>query len=239
MAIKVKLYNKKAEEVGDVNLSDKVFGVKLNETLVHQAAVTQMANMRQVLAHTKTRGEVRGGGRKPWRQKGTGRARAGSSRSPIWIGGGVTFGPTKDRNFHRNINKKMSQKAILMVLSDKAQNNNLIAIEDLLVDEYKTKPINEILKNLSGRSDRAAVKPEEKKAGAAKTKKAGAVAKRGKRSFLIVNEKKEEKLKYSTRNLSGVKLINLDNINIVDLLAYRDLVLTKAAIKKLEEKYSK
>lgn len=235
MAIKVKLYNQKAEEVGDLSLADKVFGVKLNETLVHQAMVTQMANMRQVLAHTKTRAEVRGGGRKPWRQKGTGRARAGSSRSPIWIGGGIIFGPTKDRNFHKNINKKMSQKAILMVLSDKAQNNNLIAMESLLIDEYKTKPINEILKNLAGRNNQEAPKTAEKKTGAAKT---GTGTKRGKRSFLVINEKKEEKLKYSIRNLSGVKLINLDNINIVDLLTYRDLVLTKGAIKKLEEKYS-
>ncbi|MCK4554466.1 50S ribosomal protein L4, partial [Candidatus Parcubacteria bacterium] len=118
MSISVKIYNQKAEAVGDIKLSDKVFGVKANEPLVHQAMVAQMSNERQVLAHTKDRSEVRGGGRKPWKQKGTGRARAGSIRSPIWKGGGVTFGPRKDRNFSKNINKKMKQNAMLMVLSD-------------------------------------------------------------------------------------------------------------------------
>ncbi|MCK5358043.1 MAG: 50S ribosomal protein L4, partial [Elusimicrobiales bacterium] len=98
MSIKVNVYNQKAEAVGDIKLSDKVFGLKTNEALVHQAMVTQMANERQNLAHTKDRSEVRGGGRKPWAQKGTGRARAGSNRSPIWMGGGVTFGPRSERN---------------------------------------------------------------------------------------------------------------------------------------------
>ena len=106
MSVKVKLYNQKAEAIGEEKLSDKIFNIELNEALVHQAAVTQMSNERQVLAHTKTRGEVRGGGRKPWRQKGTGRARAGSNRSPIWIGGGVTFGPSNERNFKRKLTRK-------------------------------------------------------------------------------------------------------------------------------------
>ena len=108
--LKAEIYNQKGEKVGDLKLSDKIFDVKVNESLVHQAAVTQMGNERQVLAHTKQRAEVRGGGKKPWKQKGTGRARAGSTRSPIWIGGGVTFGPTKNRNFSKNINKKRSEE---------------------------------------------------------------------------------------------------------------------------------
>lgn len=101
MSIEVKIYNQKAEAVGEMKLAEKIFGVKENTALVHQVAVAQMGNERQVLAHTKGRAEVRGGGKKPWKQKGTGRARAGSSRSPIWIGGGITFGPTKDRNFKK------------------------------------------------------------------------------------------------------------------------------------------
>ena len=103
MSIKIKVYNQKVEEAGEMKLSDKIFNVEANNALLHQAMVAQMSNERQVLAHTKSRSEVRGGGKKPWKQKGTGRARAGSSRSPIWIGGGVTFGPTKERNFSKNI----------------------------------------------------------------------------------------------------------------------------------------
>src|SRR3989339_389516 len=131
MSIEVKIYNQKAEETGNLTLKDKVFGVKLNETLVHQAAVTQAANNRQVLAHTKTRAEVRGGGKKPWKQKGTGRARAGSSRSPIWIGGGVTFGPLKERNFKKDINKKMKQKAMFMVISDRVASEAMAILDEV------------------------------------------------------------------------------------------------------------
>jgi len=145
MSIKINVYNQAAEQVGDIKLSDKVFGIKLNEALIHQAMVTQMANERQVLAHTKDRSEVRGGGKKPWRQKGTGRARAGSSRSPIWIGGGVTFGPTKDRNFKKKINQKMKQKAILMVFSDKAVSENIAVLDKIETSEFKTKIFDGIL----------------------------------------------------------------------------------------------
>jgi large subunit ribosomal protein L4 len=212
---KAKIYNQQGEKVGEIELSDKVFGVKANEALVHQAMVAQMANERQVLAHTKDRSEVRGGGKKPWRQKGTGRARAGSSRSPIWIGGGVTFGPTKDRNFSLKINKKMKVKAILMALSDKVLNSKLLVLEKLEIPEFKTKIFNEILSNL--------IKQENKKTT--------------KQSILFINDKKDEKVKFSARNLTGVKLINLDNINIIDLLKYKDLILTADTVKKLEEKY--
>ncbi|MFA5420997.1 MAG: 50S ribosomal protein L4, partial [Patescibacteria group bacterium] len=106
MSVKINVYNQEAKVVGEVKLSDKVFALEANSDLIHQALVAQMSNERQVLAHTKTKAEVRGGGKKPWKQKGTGRARAGSSRSPIWVGGGVTFGPRKDRNFTKKINKK-------------------------------------------------------------------------------------------------------------------------------------
>jgi len=129
--MKIKVYNQTAEFVHDLEVSEKIFGVKSNPELLHQAVVTQMGNERQVLADTKDRSEVRGGGKKPWKQKGTGRARVGSSRSPIWTGGGVTFGPTSDRNFSKKINKKMKQKAIFMALSDKLAGGTLVILDEL------------------------------------------------------------------------------------------------------------
>jgi large subunit ribosomal protein L4 len=245
MPIKTNIYNQKAEVVGEMNLADKVFGVAINSDLVHQAVVTQMANNRQVLAHTKDRSEVRGGGRKPWRQKGTGRARAGSNRSPIWTGGGVTFGPRKDRNFSKKINKKMRKKAIFMVLSDKVANGNFLVLDKLEMDGYKTKVFNKIIAeaekvlNKNSKSEAVAKEREEKAKKERKNKKI-------KRSVLIINDprrdetgKKDEKVKYSGRNLTGVDIINLENINIVDLLKYKNLILTADGVKKLEETYNR
>ena len=219
MGIKLNVYNQAASKAGTVELSEKVFGLKVNKSLVHQAMVTQMGNERQVLAHTKDRSEVRGGGRKPWRQKGTGRARVGSSRSPLWIGGGVTFGPTKDRNFKKKINRKMKQQAICMVLSDRVSNDSLVILDKLDVKEYKTKTINEIFKNIESK---VLSKQNDKKA---------------KRSILIINDDKGEEFKYSVRNLAGIKNINLENINIIDLLNHQNLIVTENAVKKLEALY--
>jgi len=241
MPIKTNIYNQKAEPVGEIELADKVFGMPANKNLVHQAVVAQMANSRQVLAHTKDRSEVRGGGKKPWRQKGTGRARAGSNRSPIWKGGGVTFGPRKNRNFSKKINKKMRKKAVLMALSDKVANGNLLVIEKLDIDGYKTKVFNKMIEGVEKVLNKSP-KPE---AGVKKTEgKAEKVNKKFKRSVLIINDprrdgtgKKDEKVKYSGRNLAGVEIINLENINIVDLLKYKDLILTVESVKKLEERY--
>jgi len=216
MSLKIKVYNQSVEAVKDLELTAKIFGVKANNELLHQAVVAQMANARQVLAHTKDRSEVRGGGKKPWKQKGTGRARVGSSRSPIWIGGGVTFGPTKDRNFKKKINQKMKQKALFMALSDKLITNSLIILDNLEFNEYKTKQFNTLLTGL------------EKK-----------VLDNTRRDILIVNEAKEEKAKYSGRNLKGVKIINLENINLVDLLNYKNLLLTEAVVNILTERYNK
>jgi large subunit ribosomal protein L4 len=218
MSTKIKVYNQKAEEAGEIKLSDKIFKIEVNEALVHQAMVAQMSNERQVLAHTKSRSEVRGGGKKPWRQKGTGRARAGSSRSPIWIGGGVTFGPKNTRNFSKNINKKMKQKAIFMVLSDRLLSNKLAIIEKIDIKEYKTKDIDKTIKNF----EEKVIKEDVKK---------------NKRSVLLINDKKDDKIKYSSRNLEGLKTINTENINILDLLKYRNLVITKKTIEKLEKIY--
>jgi len=239
MSVQLKVYNQKAEAVSEMELSDKVFGLKANEALVHQAAVAQMGNERQVLAHTKDRSEVRGGGRKPWRQKGTGRARAGSNRSPIWKGGGVTFGPTKERNFKKQLNKKMKQQALCMVLSDKADSDSLVVLDKLEMNEFKTKVFDGMLTGLERKAfkikqvDSKATKQESKKTKKQENEK----ARKPKRSILIINDKKDEKVKYSGRNLAGVEMLNLDNINILDLLKYKKLILTKAGIKKLEKNY--
>ena len=212
--MKIKVYNQTAEFVHDLEISEKIFGVKSNPELLHQAVVTQMGNERQVLADTKDRSEVRGGGKKPWKQKGTGRARVGSSRSPIWTGGGVTFGPTSDRNFSKKINKKMKQKAIFMALSDKLVNGTLVILDDLKMEEFKTKKFNEVLTAIESK-----------------------VLNNERRNILIINDSKDEKVKYSARNLKGAEIINLENINIVELLKFKNLLLTEAAVKTLEERY--
>ncbi len=216
MSLKIKVYNKSAELVKEIDLAAKVFAVKANSELLHQAMIAQRANERQVLAHTKDRSEVSGGGKKPWKQKGTGRARSGSSRSPIWIGGGVTFGPTKDRNFKQKINQKMKQKAIFMALSDKVNSQVFVVLDSLQFTEYKTKDFNKLLDNL------------EKK-----------VLNTDRRDILIINEAKEEKVKFSARNLKGVKIINVENINLIDLLNYKNVLVTENIVNILEKRYIK
>jgi len=213
MSIKVKVYNQSAVLVKELELSSDVFAVKANADLLHQAVVAQQANERQVLAHTKDRSEVRGGGKKPWKQKGTGRARAGSSRSPIWVGGGVTFGPTKDRNFSKKLNKKMKQKAIMMALSDKVEQASLVVIDKLEMETFKTKQFVEMLKSF------------EKEILPAR------------RNLLLINNSKSEKVLYSGRNLKGVDIINPENINIVDLLSHRQVIMTEEGLKNLEKQY--
>ncbi|MFW5888177.1 MAG: 50S ribosomal protein L4 [Patescibacteria group bacterium] len=217
MSVNINIYNQEGGKVDQMELAETVFNVEAKMELIHQAQVTQMANERQVLAHTKTRSEVRGGGKKPWRQKGTGNARAGSIRSPIWIGGGITFGPTKFRNFTKKINKKMKRKAVFMVLTDKVKNNNLLVLDKLEITEFKTKKIKEIFNNLI-KEDNDGNK---------------------KKSILLVSGGKDEKIFYSARNLENVKVINKDNMNILDLLRYKYLITTAEAIKAIEQNYKK
>ena len=214
--MKIKVYNQKAEAVKDLEVSADIFGIKASNELLHQAVIAQQANARRVLANTLDRSEVSGGGKKPWKQKGTGRARAGSSRSPIWIGGGVTFGPTKNRNFKQKINQKMKQKAIFMALSDKVSSDAFLVLDNLEFSEYKTKQFNEILNNF------------EKK-----------VLQNDRRSVLIINDQKNDKILYSGRNLAGVKIINIENLNLLDVLNYKNLLLTEAGIKTLSDRYHK
>jgi large subunit ribosomal protein L4 len=214
MSLKIKVYNKSAEAVKDLELNAKIFAVKASNELLHQVVVSQMANARQVIADTKGRAEVSGGGKKPWKQKGTGRARAGSSRSPIWRGGGVTFGPSSERNFKKKVNQKMKQKALFMVLSDKLESGSLLILDDLKFAEYKTKDFNKMLTAL-----------EEK------------VLKDSRRDVLVVNSSKNDQTLYSGRNLKGVKIINLENINILDLLNHKYLLLSEEIIKAWEKSY--
>jgi large subunit ribosomal protein L4 len=214
--MKIKVYNQAAEAIKDLELSPKIFGVKPNHELLHQAIIAAQANMRQVLAHTKDRSEVSGGGKKPWKQKGTGRARVGSSRSPLWKGGGVTFGPTKDRNFKQKINQKMKQKALFMALSDKVAANALVILDKLVLTEYKTKKFNTLLTALEKN-----------------------VLNNQRRNILIVNDAKDEKTHNSGRNLSGVKIINLENINLLDVLNYKNLLITEPVVKTLTDRYNK
>jgi len=145
----IPLYNQEAEVIRDIQISDSVFGISMNSDLLHQIVVSQQANRRQVVAHAKDRSEVHGGGRKPWRQKGTGRARHGSIRSPIWKGGGATHGPTKKRNFSKKINRKMARKALAVALSAKIKDNQLFVLDAIKLEQPKTKIIAKIFNNIS------------------------------------------------------------------------------------------
>jgi large subunit ribosomal protein L4 len=218
--VKVKLYNDKAEEVGEEKLSSDIFGIEANPELVHQVVVAQNHNSRQVLAHTKGRAEVRGGGKKPWKQKGTGRARAGSSRSPIWIGGGVTFGPTKDRNFSVKINKKMKKKALFMCLSDRVTEDSLILMDKFEIDEVKTKKVVKVLDKLN---KKIISEKEEKNA---KTP-----------SILVVLDKDADKIVKAAKNIEKVSVIGAESLNVVDILKYKYLLTTVQAVKSIEKVY--
>jgi len=210
--LKVSVYNLEGKEVEDIKLDPQVFAVEINQALIHQAVEAQRANARQTLAHAKGRAEVRGGGRKPWRQKGTGRARHGSTRSPIWKGGGVTFGPTNERNFAKKINKQMKRKAFFMSLTDKVKESNFIVVDKLEIPEVKTKKLSQILSNL--------IKDEKK-------------------SALLVLAKKDDIVAKSARNLPKTKTILADSLNLIDVLKYKYVIIDKEGVKKLIEVYKK
>lgn len=206
----VKCYDQLGKVVSQTRLPSEVFGMKVNPDLVHQVVVSQMANRRRVIAHTKGRAEVRGGGRKPWRQKGTGRARAGSIRSPIWRGGGVTFGPTKKRVFKKKINKKMKRKALLMVLSGKVKNNLLILLDKIKIDEPKTKIMAKILEKLQVQG-----------------------------SCLIALPRMDKNLILAARNFPGLETIQAKDLNALDVLNFKYLLLPKDSVKTIEETFAK
>ena len=205
---KVDVYNMQGKKVSDVELNEAVFGIEPNENIVHSVLVNYLANQRQGTQSTKTRAEVRGGGRKPWRQKGTGRARQGSIRAPQWIKGGIALGP-KPRSYSYRINKKEKQLAIKSLLSAKVLDNELTVVDKLEVKEPKTSVMVKALTDL---------KVEGK--------------------TLIILAEKNENVLLSSRNIKGVKTIELNTINVFDLLNCNKLVLPLDTVKKLEEVYA-
>jgi len=207
--MKVVVYNQQGEKAGQAELPKEIFEVPLNSDLVHQVATAQMANRRQGTAHTKGRGEISGGGRKPWRQKHTGRARHGSIRSPIWRGGGVTFGPTSERNYTKKLNAKMRRKALLMVLSEKARKDLLVLLEDFKMEKPRTKTLVELLSKLPSKS----------------------------RSSLIALPQMDKKVILSARNIARVSTIQAKDLNTLDLLNKQYIVLPKDSISVIQDTF--
>ena len=247
---KVSVYNSEAKKIKDVELNPEIFGIEVKESVVHQVAVAQMANSRDAIAHTKTRGEVRGGGKKPWRQKGTGRARHGSSRSPLWIGGGVTFGPRSDRNFSQKVNKKMKIKALFMCLSDKVAESNLFLLDKMSLSEGKTrelvKVINQFKNILSLEQKNKKTKKQKntddkiEKAEKKEMKKDKKFdIKNFKTSLLIVLEKSDRKIFNAGRNVEGLKIITVNSLNVLDILKYKNIIMVENGLKEIEKMFLK
>lgn len=205
---KIDVYNIEGKKVSDVELKEEIFGIEPNEDVVHSVLINFLANQRQGTQSTKTRSEVSGGGRKPWRQKGTGRARQGSIRAPHWVGGGIALGP-KPRSYKYRVNKKERRLAIKSVLSSKVLENKLVVVDSIPFKEIKTKNMVNALTNLkvSGKT-------------------------------LIVLPEKNENVQKSARNIEGVKTSLVNTINVYDLLKYSNLVITLDTVKKLEEVYA-
>ncbi len=207
--METQIYNQKAKSVGTLTLPESIFGLKPNADLVHQVVTAMQANARTPVAHTKTRGEVRGGGKKPWKQKGTGRARHGSSRSPIWVGGGITHGPRNDKSYEQKINKKMRAKALFTVLSEKYRRGQILFVEELSLKAIKTKDASEVLKTF------ATIKGFEKMYGGKKPN-----------TFITVPAKGET-VKKSFANIPTVVVDEVRNLNPVDVLAHKYLIITQ------------
>ncbi len=203
----VAVYNMEGKEVDSIELNDSIFGVEINEHLVHMAVLQQLANKRQGTQKAKTRSEVRGGGRKPWRQKGTGHARQGSTRSPQWTGGGVVFAPTP-RDYSFKLNKKEKRAALKSALTSRVVENKFVVVDELKLDEIKTKKFVEVLKNLN-------------------VEKA-----------LVVLNDMDEKVIASAANIPTVKTTQTNELNVFDVLKYDTVVVTKAAVATIEEVYA-
>ena len=205
---KVSVYNIEGKKVSDIDLKEEIFGIEPNEAIVHSVLVNYLANQRQGTQSTKTRAEVRGGGRKPWRQKGTGRARQGSIRAPQWIKGGIALGP-KPRSYKYTVNKKERRLAVKSMLSAKVLEQSLVVVDKLAFDEIKTKNMVSALNNLKVTGKTLVMLPE-----------------------------KNENVQKSARNIEGVKTTLVNTINVYDLLKYNNLVVTLDTVKKLEEVYA-
>lgn len=207
---RVAVYHMDGKTAQELSLPDDVFGVATNPVLLQQAVVAQMANRRKPLAHTKTRGEVSGGGKKPWRQKGTGRARHGSIRSPLWRGGGVTFGPRNNRNFSLKINQKARRRALCMALSQKVTGKQFIVVDDLKVDQPKTKIIAAMLKALPLGN-----------------------------TFLLVLPGKNAALEKAARNIPHMKTIFANNLNVVDVLGTQSMLVALPAVDTIVKTFTR
>ena len=205
---KVSVYNVEGKKVSDIDLKEEIFGIEPNEAVIHSVLVNYQANQRQGIQSTKTRSEVSGGGRKPWRQKGTGRARQGSIRAPQWIKGGIALGP-KPRSYKYTVNKKERRLAVKSMLSMKVLEESLVVVDKLAFDEIKTKNMVSALNNLKVTGKTLVMLPE-----------------------------KDEKVQKSARNIEGVKTTLVNTINVYDLLKYNNLVVTLDTVKKLEEVYA-
>ena len=205
---KIDVYDMTGKKVNTIELNEEVFGIKPNEAVVHSVLTNYLANQRQGTQSTKTRAEVSGGGRKPWRQKGTGRARQGSIRAPHWFKGGIALGP-KPRSYKYKVNKKEKQLAIKSILSSKVLDNQLLVVDKMDLKEIKTKPMANALKNLKVEGKALILLPEE-----------------------------NQNVMLSARNIEGVKALAVNTINVFDLLKYTKLIITVDTVKKLEEVYA-
>lgn len=207
---KVKVYNLTGEVVGEQELNPSIFNVEVNPVVVQQIAVAQQANARKPWAHTKDRSEVRGGGKKPWKQKGTGRARHGSIRSPLWKGGGITFGPRSDRNYTKRVNKKMKQNALRMVLSDKLAEERLILVDSLDLPEVKTKQVVTALAKLP---------------------------RKGYRSLFVLS-KDTKNISLSARNIADVETTGAESLNVLDLMKAHTVIVPVSALESINALYA-
>jgi large subunit ribosomal protein L4 len=203
------LYNQEGKVTGTLELNAAIFGVKVNPAVVHQVVVAQEANARKAIANTKTKGEIRGGGKKPWKQKGTGRARQGSTRSPNWVGGGIVFGPTSDRNFAQKVNRRTKQKALFMALSDKVAHENFLVLESFTPAAPKTREFAGLLQKLPV-----------------------------KKSVLYVVSKSNPSLVRMARNLQNVNVVTANSLNVVEALRAQSLVVEKDVIMAIEKHYT-
>lgn len=209
--MELSVYNLDKKEVGKVDVSDKFFNVPFKNNFIHQIYTSLLSSARKSIAHAKDRSEVSGGGKKPWRQKGTGRARHGSNRSPIWTGGGVTFGPRNDRNFFRKVNKKAKAKALQMVLSQKIKDNELFVIDSLAFQ--KTKDSENVLANFD-------------------------TLKRRNKLFYLVFDKSNKENVLGLKNLAYAYYTTIDSINLISLLKYKNVLINKDAILALENRFN-
>lgn len=215
--MKISVYNSNGDKSKVIEISQRIFGVKPKTEVIHQVVVAQQANARQVLADTKDKSEVRGGGKKPWRQKGTGRARHGSIRSPLWKGGGVTFGPTSDRNFTKRINKKQKQLALAMCLSDKVAGNSFLVFEKIDLPSGKTKDLKNWLESLKAKINE--IKDHKK--------------------FLLVLDKNDVNIVRAVKNLDKIDAILADSLNCIDILNHDTLLASEKAVDKIDKHYKK